>query len=91
MNRLKELLTKPYGFTFTMDDVNPELIQILFGNNDDPTTFDFEYEALKQARKHKKKRINKKWAKRYGTISERRRLEGYQMIEYEDGSVGFIK
>lgn len=90
MNRLKEL-TKPYGFTFTMDDVNPELVQILFGNNNDPGTFDFEYEALKQARKHKKKRINKKWAKRYGMISEKRIVQGLRMIEYDDGGVGFIK
>ena len=88
MNNLKELM-KPFEYTFTMSDINPEIMQILFGNNDTPPTYDIEYEVVKQVRRHRKKRINKKWLKRYGTISERRRLEGYQMIEYPDGSVGF--
>ena len=36
-----------------------------------PDSYNIQYIKIVQVRKHKKKRINKKWAKRYGfTISE---------------------
>ena len=49
-------------------DVNPCLIETIKG---DPFkhTFDLSYNRLvgyEQVKKHKKKRINKKWAKKYG-------------------------
>ena len=53
-------------------DVNPELYKRIIGvdlaNHNDMTSFSIEYKQLYQVqiKKNKKKRINKKWAKRYG-------------------------
>lgn len=46
---------------------------------------------LVQARKHKKKRINKKWAKRYGYRQVVRRSEGWELHTNTDGSFEFKK
>lgn len=53
-------------------DVNPQLYEKLMGidlaHNHDLTNFTIECKTSYQVqiRKHKKKRVNKKWAKRYG-------------------------
>lgn len=44
-----------------------------------------------QARKHKKKRINKKWAKRYGYRQVIKQSEGWGLHTNTDGSFEFIK
>jgi hypothetical protein len=48
-------------------EVNGPLLSELVGPDSDPT-FQMEYDGFvyEQVRKHKKRRINKKWAKRYG-------------------------
>jgi hypothetical protein len=48
-------------------EVDGPLLSELAGLDSDPT-FKMEYDGImyEQVRKHKKKRINKKWAKRYG-------------------------
>lgn len=48
-------------------EVNGPLLSELVGPDSDPT-FQMEYDGVmhEQVRRHKKKRINKKWAKRYG-------------------------
>ena len=45
----------------------------------------------KQARTHKKKRINKKWLKRYGYKQISVESKGWKMKADTDGNVEFIK
>lgn len=47
---------------------NTSLLEELAGLKSDPQPFYMEYDGYRyeQVRRHKKKRINKKWAKRYG-------------------------
>lgn len=45
-------------------------------------TFDLQYTAMVQARKHKKKRINKKWLKRYGYKPQQMISKGWEIGEY---------
>ena len=47
--------------------------------------------ATKHRRKHKKKRINKKWAKRYGFKCVTKTTKGWKLKTYRDGSFEFIK
>lgn len=44
-----------------------------------------------QVRKHKKKRINKKWAKRYGYRQVIKKSEGWELHMNTDGSLEFVK
>ena len=41
--------------------------------------FTIEYPRIKQVRKHKKKRINKKWLKRYGTKKEVMKIDNVEI------------
>jgi hypothetical protein len=54
--------------TLTMDnvEVSPELLNIIIGNPECNGEIEGIYKRVVQAKKHKKKRINKKWLKRYG-------------------------
>lgn len=56
-----------------------------------PDTCDIEYEKRVQARRHKKKRINKKWLKRYGYKTVRIKSKGWKMHTCEDGSFELVK
>lgn len=56
-----------------------------------PDFYTIEYTKYVQARKHKKKRISKKWLKRYGYKPVQVRTEGWKMRTYEDGSFEFVK
>lgn len=65
-------LSKDASMSFECD-VNAPLFEQLFGvdlalggDRVSNMTLRFEYPYLVQVRKHRKKRINKKWAKRYG-------------------------
>lgn len=56
-----------------------------------PDSYDIQYIKAVQARKHKKKRINKKWLKRYGYKKVIVNSEGWNVITYTDGTVEFVK
>lgn len=62
-------LSEPHSFECEWDaTVDFPLINELIGELSKPQPFYMEYDGVRyeQIRKHKKKRINKKWAKRYG-------------------------
>ena len=61
-------LSKSVEFELEATFLNVPLINELAGIYSKPKGFDLEWDGfyLEQIRKHKKKRINKKWAKRYG-------------------------
>ena len=56
-----------------------------------PEPYTIEYTKYIQARKHKKRRINKKWLKRYGIKPIQVRTEGWELHTHTDGSFEFVK
>lgn len=53
--------------------------------------FDITYPIMIQARRHKKKRINKKWQKRYGYKQVMVTSKDWKLSEYDSGTYEFIK
>ena len=73
-------------------EINPN-IQELFGIDHErfPASYEIEYIKLVQARHHKKKRINKKWLKRYGYKQIRCKSNGWELqCSSEDGTFEFV-
>lgn len=56
-----------------------------------PDAYDISFIKIIQCRKHKNKRINKKWAKRYGYRQVEVVSKGWQINTYTDGSFEFKK
>lgn len=81
-----------YQITFTMENVsiNEDLFSKLLGVNQKPK-WSFYYDHQIQRRKHRKKRINKKWAKRYGYKTERVELNGLEFEQQNDNEFTFVR
>lgn len=77
----------------SFNDDNPAnnaLKKILeFDRSNAPDAYDVQFVKAVQARKHKKKRINKKWEKRYGYNPIVVTCKGWQMESFTDGDVVF--
>lgn len=56
-----------------------------------PDKYNFQIMKVKQARKHKKKRINKKWIKRYGYKQILVDCKGWKLKTHTDGTYEFVK
>ena len=56
-----------------------------------PDAYDIQYTKIVQVRRHKRKRINKKWIKRYGYKKILVTGKGFKIKTCIDGSVEFIK
>ena len=56
-----------------------------------PEKYDIEVQIPVQRRRHKKKRINKKWAKQYGYTMKTITTKGWKIHTDTDGNVEFIK
>ena len=56
-----------------------------------PDAYDVQFIKFVQSRKHKKKRINKKWLKRYGYKQISVESKGWKVKTDTDGNVEFIK
>ena len=56
-----------------------------------PDAYDVQFIKFVQARKHKKRRINKKWLKRYGYKQMIVESKGWKVKTNTDGNVEFIK
>lgn len=90
-------LCKDAEMTFKCD-VNVPLFEKLFGvdlafGSDivSNMTLHFEYPYLVQVRKHRKKRINKKWAKRYGFKHKFKPVEIVDCeVENHDGEIDIL-
>lgn len=71
---------------------NNDLKKILGVDRSDlPDAYDVQFVKVVQARKHKKKRMNKKWEKRYGYKLITVTCKGWQMESFADGDVVFTK
>lgn len=56
-----------------------------------PDSYGIQYVKIVQARKHKKKRINKKWLKHYGYKKVIVNSNGWNVKTHTDGTVEFVK
>ena len=56
-----------------------------------PDAYDIQYIKIVQARKHKKRRINKKWLKKYGVKQILVESKGWKVKTDTEGNVEFIK
>ena len=87
-----EPITIPSSHEVTFEINSPDISHILFDQiTAMPDTYDIEYGKIIQARKHKKKRINKKWLKRYGYKTVMVKSKGWKIHTCKDGSFEFIK
>lgn len=76
--------------TFSFDaEVNTSLLKKL--TKPLPEAYDIEMQIPVQRRKHKKKRINKKWAKRYGYVMKSIFTKGWKIHTETNGNTEFIK
>lgn len=87
-----ETITIPSSNEVTFEINSSDIFNILLDQiTAMPDTCDIEYEKRVQARRHKKKRINKKWLKRYGYKTVRIKSKGWKMHTREDGSFELVK
>ena len=76
--------------SFTADcTINFDLLKQL--SLPDVPKYDITYVKVVQARKHRKKRINKKWLKRYGYKQIYVISKGWKMNMRTDGTYEFVK
>lgn len=84
-------MDKEVTFTFESATINEELWERLMPS-EFPEMFDIEYPKIVQTRKHRKKRINKKWLKKYGYKQIMVRSKGWKIRTYaDDGTWEFVK
>lgn len=76
---------------FGTTETQKEVVDKIFKPTSLPEAYDIEYPVVKQARKHRKKRTNKKWLKRYGLKMEMRKMKGWHMEVKTDGEIEFIR
>ena len=81
---------KEASFTMTNASINLDLLQQLC-QPQLPQSYDIIYPKVVQVRKHKKKRINKKWLKRYGYKIIHVTSQGWKITTYTDGSFEIVK
>lgn len=74
--------------TFENTELNVDLFNQLIATQPE-ATYDLYCTVLVQARKHKKKRINKKWRKRYGFKEKEICIPGVKLESCIDGDYVF--
>ena len=86
---------KQYGASFEIDMSKPIDTEKLFGidNTKFPNKCDLQIIQPIPCRRHKKKRINKKWTKKYGQkyIQVQKIVKGWKMNHYTNGEFEFVK
>lgn len=88
---LKNHWTATCEISFDADNLANNALKKILGvdRSDLPDAYDVQFVKVVQARKHKKKRINKKWKKRYGYKLITVTCKGWQMESFADGDVVF--
>ena len=71
-------------------DNNHDIISPLLYSDNITENFSISYPVKVQARKHRKRRINKKWLKRYGYKTVMRKSDGWELNGYINGTFEFI-
>lgn len=91
---LRSVNDPTYEFTFNADKpIDTEEFYKILGIDiaNMPDAYDVQFIKLVQARKHKKRRINKKWLKRYGYKQMIVESKGWKVKTDIDGNVEFVK
>lgn len=87
-----QLKTNDRSLSFNCDKTDVDFDKIFgIGMAAKPDAYDITYFSVVQCRRHKKKRINKKWAKRYGYKPIIVKTKGWQINTYADGTFEFKK
>ena len=94
-DKVSRLSNNPtYEFTFNADKpIDTEEFYKMLGVDmaNMPDAYDIQFVKFVQARKHKKRRINKKWLKRYGYKQMIVKSKGWKIKSDTDGNIEFIK
>ena len=83
-----------YTITFNSDEpIDTEEFYKMLGIDiaNMPDAYDIQFIKFVQARKHKKRRINKKWLKRYGYRQIIVESKGWKIHSDTDGNIEFVK
>lgn len=80
--------TQSFEGTFENTELNVDLFNQLIATQPE-ATYDLYCTILVQARKHKKKRINKKWRKRYGFKEKQICIPEVKLESCTDGNYVF--
>lgn len=83
-----------YEFTFNADNpIDTEEFYKILGIDiaNMPDAYDIQFIKFVQVRKHKKRRINKKWLKQYGYKQIIVESKGWNVKTDTDGNVEFVK
>ena len=95
-----KILSIAHNLTYTMifntdldESINKEGFYNMLGidASNIPDAYDVQSIKVVQARKHRNKRINKKWLKRYGFKKIIVESKGWKMKTDTDGNVEFVK
>lgn len=80
-------------FSAQIPNFNHDLFNKLCGvkNGKFESDFSISYCSYVQTRKHRKKRINKKWLKRYGCKEVIKELPGWKVESYDGRSFTFVR
>ncbi len=82
-----------YVMTFNTDEpIDTEDFYKVLGidTSNIPDAYDIQFVKFVQARRNKKRRINKKWLKKYGYKQILVNSKGWMMKHYTDGRVEFV-
>lgn len=79
-------------FELTLEKIQfNDLLSILgYDESKLPDKYNIQIVQVKQKRKHRKKRINKKWMKRYGYIQKNKIEKGWKLCCNTDGTIEFV-
>lgn len=89
----RKFLSADYTLTFDSKTDNSGELKKIFGvdMSNLPDAYDVQFVKIMQARKHRKKRINKKWLKRYGVKQIHVSSKGWKLQTHTDGTYEFVK
>lgn len=79
-------------FEFTLEKIQLKDLLFFFGYDESklPDKYNIQIVQVKQKRKHHKKRINKKWLKKYGYIQKNKITKGWKLRCNTNGTTEFV-
>lgn len=91
--QLRKTLSADCTLTFDSKTDNSSELKKIFGvdMSNLPDAYDIQFVKIVQARKHRKKRINKKWLKRYGVKQILVNSKGWKLQTHTEGTYEFVK
>lgn len=89
----RKFLSSDYTISFDSKTDNSNELKKIFGvdMSNLPDAYDIQFIKIVQARKHRKKRINKKWLKRYGIKQVLVNSKGWKLQTHTDETYEFVK